>query len=62
MQKKYHTIHVCAFLGTQSLRIKVNPGIERGLYSIISDFKDLFGTFMKKILTFYLNILLKMQN
>ena len=36
MQKKCNTIHVCAFLGMQSLRIKVNPGVERVLYSIIA--------------------------
>ena len=36
MQKKYNTIHVCAILGMQNLRIKVNPGVARGLYSIIT--------------------------
>ena len=36
MQKKCNTIHVCTFLNMQNLRIKVNPGDERGLYSIIA--------------------------
>ena len=48
MQKKCNTIHVRPFLGMQSLRIKINPGVERGLYSIISDLKNLFGTVIKK--------------
>ena len=34
--QKCNTIHMCALLGMQNLRIKVNPGVERGLYSIIS--------------------------
>ena len=55
--KKCNTIHVCAFLGMQNLRIKVNLGVERGLYSIW--LKKLSGTIIKKILTFYVNIFVK---
>ena len=47
MQKKCNTIHVCAFLGMQSLRIKVNPDVERGLYSIISGWRTCLGQLLK---------------
>ena len=48
MQKKCNTIHVCAFLGMQSLKIKVNPGVERELHVFHYIWlKNLFGTLIK---------------
>ena len=55
---QYHSC-VCALLGMQqNLRIKVNPGVERGLYSIASG-KRTFWDSYNKIVTFYLNIFVK---
>ena len=55
-------IHVCAFLGTRNLRIKVNPGVERRCIPQLYLVKEPFLGYLfkkKKVLTFYLNIFVK---
>ena len=61
MHKKCNIIHVCVFLGMQSLRIKVNPGVERGCIPLYLD-KEPFWDSYKKVEHFIWTFLLQIQN
>ena len=61
MQKKYNVIHVCEFLGMQSIRIGLILVLEGAVFHYIW-LKYLFGT-VSNIPTFYFeHFCLKLQN